>query len=64
MLSVPKLYSEDLGMVDYNAIKEILAEKNLHFFIFYTKADKLVKAVIRHFPAIFLQRTSLWPSRR
>jgi hypothetical protein len=37
------------SIVDYNAIK-ILTKKNLHSFTFYTKADKQVKAVIRHLP--------------
>jgi hypothetical protein len=37
-------------MVDYNAIQKFFIEKNLHFFTFYTKADKPVKAVIRHLP--------------
>jgi hypothetical protein len=36
------------GMVDYNAIQKLLTKENLHFFTFYTKADKPVKAVIRH----------------
>jgi hypothetical protein len=38
------------SMVDYNAIQKFLTKKNLHFFTFYTKVDKLVKAVIRHLP--------------
>jgi hypothetical protein len=38
------------SMMDYNAIQKFLTEKNLHFFTFYTKADKPVKAIIRHFP--------------
>jgi hypothetical protein len=38
------------SMVDYNAIQEFRTEKNLHFFTFYTKADKPVKAFIRHLP--------------
>jgi hypothetical protein len=38
------------SMVNYNAIQKFLTEKNLHFFIFYTKTVKLVKAVIRHLP--------------
>jgi hypothetical protein len=38
------------SMVDYNAIQEFRTEKNLHFFTFYTKADKPVKAIIRHLP--------------
>jgi hypothetical protein len=37
-------------MVNYNAIQKFLTEKSLHFFIFYTKTDKSVKAVIRHLP--------------
>jgi hypothetical protein len=37
-------------MVDHNAIQKFLIEKNLHFFIFYTKADKPIKVVIRHLP--------------
>jgi hypothetical protein len=35
-------------VVDYNTIRKFITEKNLHLFAFYTKADKLVKAVIRH----------------
>jgi hypothetical protein len=31
------------GMMDYNAMHEFLTEQNLHFSIFYTKADKPVK---------------------
>jgi hypothetical protein len=38
------------SMVDYNAMQKFLAEKNLQFLIFYTKADKLVKTDIRHLP--------------
>jgi hypothetical protein len=38
------------SMVGYNAVQKFLIEKNVHFFTFYTKADKLVKAVIRHLP--------------
>jgi hypothetical protein len=37
-------------MVDYNATQKFLTEKNLHFFTFYIKVDKLNKAVIRHMP--------------
>jgi hypothetical protein len=33
-----------------NAIQNFLTEKNLIFFLFYSKADKLVKAVIKHLP--------------
>jgi hypothetical protein len=36
--------------MDYNAIQKFLTEKNLHFFTFYTKEDKPVKADIRHLP--------------
>jgi hypothetical protein len=35
-------------MVDYNDIQKFLSEVNLHFFTFCTKADKPVKAIIRH----------------
>jgi hypothetical protein len=35
-------------MLDYNAVQKLFIEKNLHFFTFYTKSDKSVKAVIRH----------------
>jgi hypothetical protein len=37
--------------LDYNATQKFLTEQNLHFSTFYTKTDKLVKAVIRHLPA-------------
>jgi hypothetical protein len=36
------------SMVDHNAIQKFLNEKNLYFFKVHTKADKLVKTVIRH----------------
>jgi hypothetical protein len=36
--------------VDYNTIQKFITEKNPHFFIFHTKADKLVKGVIRNLP--------------
>jgi hypothetical protein len=36
--------------VDYKTIQEFLTEKNFHFIIFYTKADKSVIAVTRHVP--------------
>jgi hypothetical protein len=39
-----------ISMVDYNAIQKFLTEKNLHFFIFYTKANKLSKAITQHLP--------------
>jgi hypothetical protein len=35
-------------MVNYNATQKFRTEKNLHFFAFYTKADKPVKVLIRH----------------
>jgi hypothetical protein len=36
------------SMVDCNTIQKFLTEKNLHFCTFCIKADKLVKAIIRH----------------
>jgi hypothetical protein len=36
------------NMVNYNTIQKFLTEENLRFFTFFTKADKPVKAVIRH----------------
>jgi hypothetical protein len=36
-------------MVDHNAIQKSLTEEN-HFYIFYTKVDEPVKAVIGQFP--------------
>jgi hypothetical protein len=38
------------SMVDNNATQKFLDEKNLHFFPFYTKEGKPLKAVIRHLP--------------
>jgi hypothetical protein len=38
------------SMMDYNATQNCLTMKNLHVFTFYTKADKTVKALIRHLP--------------
>jgi hypothetical protein len=38
------------SIVDYNAIQKFFTEKDLHFFTFYTKADKPVESVIRHLP--------------
>jgi hypothetical protein len=38
------------SMVDYSAIQKFITKRNLHFITFYTKADKLVKAIIRHLP--------------
>jgi hypothetical protein len=35
-------------MVVYKSIHRFLTENNLNSFTFYTKADKTVKAVIRH----------------
>jgi hypothetical protein len=51
-------------MVDYTAIQKFITGINLHLSTFKAKADKLVNAVFRHLPVIFLQRTPLWPSRR
>jgi hypothetical protein len=43
------------SIVDYNAMQKFLTEKKSdRFLIFYTKADKPVKAVIRHMPPILL----------
>jgi hypothetical protein len=39
------------NMVDYIATQNILSQKGLTFYIFYTKADKPVKAVSRHLPS-------------
>jgi hypothetical protein len=38
------------GMVDFQTIKSHLEENNLSFFTFYPKAEKPIKAVIRHLP--------------
>jgi hypothetical protein len=35
-------------MADYKTIQNLLSQKGLPFFTFYTKGDKPVKAVIRH----------------
>jgi hypothetical protein len=40
-------------MADYKTIQNVLSKKGLPFFIFYTKGDNLVKAVIRHLPNNF-----------
>jgi hypothetical protein len=37
-------------MTDYKAIQNLLSHKGLPRFIFYTKGEKPVKAVIRHMP--------------
>jgi hypothetical protein len=37
-------------MVHYNATQRFRTENNLHFFTFYTKADKPVEVLIKHFP--------------
>jgi hypothetical protein len=36
--------------MDYNTIQKLPTEKKLHFFTFYSKVDKPVKAIIRHLP--------------
>jgi hypothetical protein len=33
-----------------NSLKKFLAEKNIHFFMFYKMADTTVQAVVRHSP--------------
>jgi hypothetical protein len=38
-------------MVGYNAMQKFLTEKNLHFFTFYMKTNKPIKAVISNLPA-------------
>jgi hypothetical protein len=38
-------------MADYKAKKNLLGQKDVPFFTFYTKEDKPVKAVIRHLPS-------------
>jgi hypothetical protein len=35
-------------MADYKTIQNLLSQKGLPFFTFYTKGDKPIKAVIRH----------------
>jgi hypothetical protein len=38
-------------VADYKAIQNLLSQKGLlPFFTFYTKGDKMIKAVIRHLP--------------
>jgi hypothetical protein len=37
------------SMADYKNIQNLLNQKGLPFFTFYTKGDKPMKAVIRHF---------------
>jgi hypothetical protein len=39
------------NMADYKATQNLLSQKNLPVFTFYTKGDKPVKAVIRHLPS-------------
>jgi hypothetical protein len=39
------------NMADYKATQNLLSQKNLPFFTFYTKGDKPVKPVIRHLPS-------------
>jgi hypothetical protein len=50
--------------VEYNAIQKFLTEKKRHFFTFYTKTDKPVKANIRQLPGNTSEEISLWPFRR
>jgi hypothetical protein len=38
------------SVADYETIQNLLSQKGLPFFSFYTKGDKPVKAVIRHLP--------------
>jgi hypothetical protein len=39
------------NMTDYKATQNLLSQKNLPFYTFYTKGDKQVKAVISHLPS-------------
>jgi hypothetical protein len=45
-----KTWTTTKRMVDYIAIQKILNEKYIHFFTFYTRADKPVTAITRHLP--------------
>jgi hypothetical protein len=38
------------GMVDFKTIKPHLEENSLFFFTFYSRAERPIKAVIRHLP--------------
>jgi hypothetical protein len=38
------------SMADYKTVQNLLSQKGLPFFTFYTRGDKPVKAVIRHLP--------------
>jgi hypothetical protein len=38
------------SMADYKTIQNLLSQKYLPFFTFYTKGEKPVKAAIRHLP--------------
>jgi hypothetical protein len=38
------------SMADYKTIQNLISQKGLPFFTFYTKGEKSVKAVIRHLP--------------
>jgi hypothetical protein len=48
-ITATRTWNTTKSMVDHSAIQKFLTEKNL-FFIFYTKVDVPVKAVIGHFP--------------
>jgi hypothetical protein len=37
-------------MADFSAIQQYLTSKNLHYFTFFPKSQKPIKAVIRHLP--------------
>jgi hypothetical protein len=37
-------------MADFSAIRSHFESNNLHYFVFYPKSQKPVKAVIQHLP--------------
>jgi hypothetical protein len=43
-----KAQNRTKSMVYYNALQKFLIEKDIHFFTYCTKAEKPVKAIIRH----------------
>jgi hypothetical protein len=50
-------------MADYNALQKFLNEKNINYLYFAKRRIKRLKPLSGIFLTIFLQRTSLWPSR-
>jgi hypothetical protein len=37
-------------IVDYQAVKSLFENANMSYYAFYTKSQKLIKAMVRHLP--------------